>query len=66
MPNMNALALTVWDKKILKVFPLCSYGNQSASRNSILWSILKEHDLRIISVKFDWNLIVSLGEEELV
>ena len=24
----------------------------------------KNHDLRIISVKFDWNLIVSLEEED--
>ena len=61
---MNALALTVWNTKIFKVFSLCCHGNQSSSWNSILWSVLKEHDLRIISVKFDWNLIVSLGEED--
>ena len=61
---MNTLALKVWDKKIFKVFSLCCHGNQSSSQNSILWSILKEHDLRIISVKLDWNLIVSLGEKD--
>ena len=61
MPNMKALALTVWDKKIFKVFLICSHGNHSSSRNAILWCILKEHDLRIIYVKFEWNLIVSLG-----
>ena len=62
MPNMNTPALIVWDKKIFKVFSLCCHGNQSSSLNSILWSILKEHDLRIIFVKFDWILIISLGD----
>ena len=61
---MRALALTVWDKKIFKVFSLCCHGNQSSPWNSNLWSILKVHHLRIISVKFHWNLLGGFRGEE--
>ena len=63
MPNMKALALTVWDKKIFKVFSFGCHGNQSSSWNSYLWSILKVHHPRIISVKFHWNLLAGFRED---
>ena len=41
------------EQEVFNVFSLCCHGSQSSSQNSILLSILKEHDLRIISVQFD-------------
>ena len=119
MPNIKALALTVWDKNIFKDFLLYLYvksenpqhrtnfysraiiwsilveglyimlhakyessspyglgqedfkvfsfgchGNQSSSWNSYLWSILKVHHPRIISVKFHWNLLAGFRGED--
>ena len=61
---MKALALTVWDKTIFKVFSFGCYGNQSSSWNSYLWSFLKVHHPRIISVKFHWNLLASFRGED--
>ena len=61
---MKALALTVWDKKIFKVFSFGCHGNQSSSRSSNLWSFLKVHHPRIISVKFHWNLLAGFREED--
>ena len=63
MPNMKTLALTVWYKKIFKVFSFGCHGNQSSSWNSNLWSFLKVHHPRIISVKFHWNLLVGFWED---
>ena len=62
---MKALALTVWDKKIFKVFSFGCHGNQSSSQNCNLWSFLKVHHQRIISVKFQWNLLAGFREEDL-
>ena len=53
-PNIKALALTVWDKKIFKVF----------SWNSYLWSFLKVHHPAIISVKFHRNLLGGFRWED--
>ena len=67
MPNIKALALTVWDKKIFKVFfSFGCHGNQSSSssRNSGLWTFLKVHYPRIISVKFRWNLLAGFRGED--
>ena len=64
MPKMKALALTVWDKKIFKVFSFGCNGNHSSSWNSYLWSILKVHHPRIISVKFHWNLLAGFRGED--
>ena len=61
---MKALALMVWDKKIFQVFSLGCHSNQSSSWNSNLWSFLKVHHPRIISVKFHWNLLAGFRGED--
>ena len=61
---MKALALMVWDKKIFKLFSFGCHGNQSSSRNSYLWSFLKVHHPKIISVKFHWNLLAGFITED--
>ena len=61
---MKALALTVWDKKIFKVFSFGCHGNQSSSQISNLWSFMKVHHPKIISVKFHWNLLASFRGED--
>ena len=61
---MKALAPTVWGKKIFKVFSIGCHGNQSSSGNSYLWSILKVHQPKIISVKFHWNLLAGFRGED--
>ena len=61
---MKALALTVRDKKVFEVFSFSCHGNKSSSRNSNLWSFLKVHHPRIISVKFHWNLLAGFRGED--
>ena len=63
MPNMKALSLTVWDKKVFKGFYFGCHGNESSSWNSNLWSILKKHHPRIIYVKLHWNLMAGFRED---
>ena len=60
---MKALALTVWNKKIFKAFSFGCHGNHNSSRNSNIWSILKVHHPRTISVKFYWNLLAGFRGE---
>ena len=62
--KMKALALTVLDKKIFKVISFGCHGNQSSSKNTNLWSFLKVHYPRIISVKFHWNLFSGFRGED--
>ena len=61
IPNMNALALTILDKKIL--LTLLPWQPVFFTEFNFL-KYFEERDLRIISVKFDLNMIVSLGKED--
>ena len=71
MPNMKALALTVWDKKIFKNFLLYFYvksenpqhGTYFYSR-AIIWSILVEGHYMMLRAKYESSTPYGLGQED--
>ena len=66
MPNLVALGLMVFDKKISKIskkIKFCCHGNLSFIRNQILSRHSEEDHGRNISANFHQNWISSFREE---
>ena len=71
MPNMKALALTVWDKKIFKNFhpyPYVKSENPQHRTNfysrAIIWSILVEGHNMMLHAKYESSSPYGLGQED--
>ena len=71
MPNMEALALTVWDKKIFKNFLLHPYVKSENPQNktsfysrAIIWSILVEGHYMMLHAKYESSSPYRLGQED--
>ena len=71
MPNMKALALTVWDKTIFKNFLLYLYLKSENPQHktkfysrAIIWSILVEGHLMMLHAKYESSSPYGLGLED--